>query len=213
MFTDPQSMFEKGSLAGKITPAVVVNNNDPTKNQRVMYRIATMHTGRKDDELVWAIPLGWSTQGNGGGVGDVSVPLIGQKILIFFPENDEHDTYYFADYHDKSSQIIELLEDYPHCYGRVDASGNLFLVNTLHDTVKFIHLSGSYIKFNQDGSGEVGFAKGFNVFAHEAIGIRSGVAISMDAPAIHLNEGGSATLTTTARVKPPAGNFTNKTDY
>ncbi|HWY34471.1 MAG TPA: phage baseplate assembly protein V [Nitrosopumilaceae archaeon] len=213
MFADLTGLFEKGSLQGKLAPAIVINNNDPTKTQRVQYRISTIHQGRTDAELVWAIPIGWSTQGNSAGIGDISVPQIGAKILIFFPENDEHDTYYFADYHDKSTQIVELQENYPNSYGRIDSSGNLWLVNTQTNTVRFIHVTGSYIKINADGSTECGSQQTLNVFAHGALNLRSAGAVNIDGTTVNINQGAAATLTMTARTRPAPVNAANQTDY
>src|SRR5580765_1085618 len=150
--------YQQGSLAGKYSPAMVVDNNDPEKVQRIKYRIAQLQTSRPDDGLSWASPFGWSPQGNSSGVGDIGIPVVGAKVIVFFPEDDEHHAYYMADFHDKATQISDLLEDYPNSYGRVDASGNLFLVNTLNNTMRVIHVSGTYVKINADGSAEFGSA-------------------------------------------------------
>jgi len=214
MFTDMMGMFQKGSLAGKIGLGIVVDNNDPTKNQRVKYRMATLHEGRKDNELVWAIPLGWSAQGNTpGGVGSISIPPVGAKILIFFPEDDEHDSYYFGDFHDQSTQIADLLEDYPNAYGHVDASGNLFLVNTLQNTVRFIHRSGTYIKIAANGAVEIAAADSLKIYSSTTLSLRSAVAINIDAPIINVDTGAASTLTPTARTPPTPQSFSNKVDY
>jgi hypothetical protein len=62
--------------------------------------------------------------------------------------------YYFGAFPSEQVVIKELTElDYPHCYGHVDRSGNLWLVNTRRDTIKMIHVSGT--SFAVDGKGHM----------------------------------------------------------
>ena len=187
---------QPGTLQHKMAVAVVVDNNDPMKIQRIKCRVSDLHSGRTPDELVWALQLTLSPQGHSGSVSSIGIPLIGSKVIIYFPEDDEHDQYYIADVNDKTSQTAELLVDYPNCYGHIDASGNLWFVNTLQDTVTFVHVSGSYYTFQKNGDVDIVAAKDLNF---KAMG-----NINMDGVAINLQKGNASMLTTTPRTKPPA---------
>ena len=183
-----------GTLEGKIVSGVVIDNNDPEKLFRVKVRLSEMHSGRPNGEIPWSMQFLFSNQGHTNQIGSICIPVIGAKVLIMFPEDDEHDSYYIADYHDKSSQIQELLVDYPNVYGHIDASGNLWLVNTLRDTVTFIHVSGSYTKYFQNGDVEQGVAGNYYV---KAIG-----SINLDGVTVNINSGGAQHLAITPRTKP-----------
>jgi Type VI secretion system/phage-baseplate injector OB domain len=213
-FFNSTMSYQPGSLAGKYSPAVVVDNNDPEKVQRIKYRIAQLQTSRPDAGLSWASPFGWSPQGNSSGVGDVGVPVIGAKVIVFFPEDDEHHAYYMADFHDKSTQISDLMENYPNSYGRVDASGNLFLVNTTTNTMRVVHVSGTYIKINADGSAEMGSAgPKVSIFSTGTCEVKALGAINLDGKTVNINCGLAQPLTITPRQRPPLTPFSDRTDY
>lgn len=203
MFSNLVASMQKGGFGGKLAAGTVTDNNDPTRNQRIKYRIATLHDGQDDAELVWAIPLGWGAQGNTpGGMGSIAIPPIGGKVIIFFPENDAHDTYYMADFHDNSTKISELLEDYPHSYGHIDATGNLLLINTQQNTVRFVHVTGTYIKISPLGAVELGCAKSLTIYSGDVLTLRALHEINIDAATMNVNIGLSPTLTTTPRTRP-----------
>lgn len=213
-------LFDKGSLGNKLATAVVVDNNDPLQIGRIKFRISTLHSGRSDTELTWAAQLHQSSQGNTTyGIGEVGVPVVGAKVIIFFPEDDEHNAYYLADYHDTGSKITELLEDYPNSYGRIDASGNLFLVNTTANTVRFVHVSGTTITIGADGTITFASAASINLLAQNTINIRSSTHVYIDAPTseVRIQEGLAAAVpANTPRTRPsPSTGYTDATlkDY
>jgi hypothetical protein len=184
-----------GSLGNKMAAAVVVDNNDPEKLQRVKCRVSDLHTGRNDSDLAWSTKFGISAQGNTGKIGEIGLPPIGAKVILFFPEDDEHDTYYIADMHDKSTQIAELLVDYPNVYGHIDASNNLWMVNTLQDTVLFVHgPSGSSYKYLKNGDVEHYVAGDFRM--HVAGNY------NVDAAIFNLQKGEASSVTGSPRPKP-----------
>ncbi len=202
--------FSNNSMSGKISPALVINNNDPMQLCRVQCRITDLHVNRPDSDIAWAIPLWGSPQGNGPGWGGYQIPSIGSKVAIMFPnddqqKNDEHVQYYIGDYHDKMSQVPEFIAAYPNAYGHADIAGNLWITDTTAGTVLFRHFTGSYYQFNQNGSIEMAAAAAFN--------IKSATAINMDAPMVNINSGAASGLTITPRTPPAIPSVANMTDY
>ena len=192
------------SLMGKLTPAVVVNNNDPTKNQRVQYRVATLHTNIQDSDLPWALPCMCTSQGFIPGVGQYGVPVPGSNILILFAEDDDNHGHYIGDYPSNNNQISEFITNYPNAYGWADTNGNLFLIDTVAKTVNFVQgVTGTNIQIDSSGD----------------INLYSSTAIKMKAPNILLDgnvqmgSGVDSGLMAVTRSAPSPANFNNQINY
>lgn len=203
MFRNILSQYNSnGTLQGKISHGIVIDNNDPSQLQRVKVRVAELHSGRPEGEIPWSLQFMFSKQGHTNSMGSIAIPVIGAEVLIMFPEDDEHNTYYIADYYSKNTQIAELLVDYPHVYGNIDASGNLFLVNTLKDTVTFVHVSGTFINIQQSGMVNVVANNTMNFFANGDINMRATGGVYIDGTVVHFNSQHSPMLLPTPRTKP-----------
>lgn len=139
--------LKQQSLFGKIVKGKVISNDDPLHYGRVKIRIDSLHPQNlEDSNLPWVAAFNFS--GGVNGQGSIQVPDVGSICWVIFPTNDLYSGCYLGALPNVSG---ELLEDYPNTYGRIDRSGNLFLINTEKDTVKFYHVSGTNISI--DGSG------------------------------------------------------------
>ena len=148
---------EENDLRFKLVLGIVVTNNDPAKLMRVKIRAHSIHRNVDDESLPWAIPyFNINPQGVGSGMSGVSVPGIGTKILFFFQDDSIMNPVYVGGFMTGNLAIEELNEDYPHSYGYIDRSGNLFFTNTEKDHIIINHVSGTSIKI--DGAGRMSIA-------------------------------------------------------
>jgi hypothetical protein len=134
----------------------VVDNNDPQKAQRVKVRCRELHYGFADEALPWLRPgRNPSPQANStGGVGGIALPVLGSRVYVALDSDDgQHGEWYSAP-SQLDLRVDELIaNDYPHCYGYIDRSGTLTLVNTERDTRLTVHPSG--MAMSVDGLGRL----------------------------------------------------------
>lgn len=154
MFSSPEN-FQTRAVDDVWYIGVVIDNNDPEKIQRIKVRSHDLHRGIPDEALPWAIKCSGPGQGNSDkGVGTISVPVIGSKVLIKNQNDSQYYPMYMAIPNTEDLKIQELVEtDYPHVYAKIDRSGNLFWFNTKQDHMLIEHVSGT--SFFVDGAGRV----------------------------------------------------------
>lgn len=217
--------------------AKVVNNNDPLKAQRVQFRIAKIHRGIADQHLPWASPGSLTLQGNNQ-IGALKVPVNGSTIIVEFL--DEYNTIYRGDFITEGSNNELVANNYPHCYGFTDRSGNLLYVNTETDSVSFTHVSGTTISINQTGNITIN-SKGTANIEGDSISLKATNNINLDCATLNINstttnlsatncnvnstncnmkangtnviEGASITMNSSGAVTTNAANFTLKAAF
>lgn len=135
--------------------ALVVDNNDPEKRERVRIRIPQIHRNVPDDKLPWSMPMREGQAQAGSGVGAVRVPPAGSQLFVKYDADDPHNMYYggspTVDTVHEENELLD--EDYPDTYGDVDQAGNKWSINTRQNTITFQHVSGTVVHI--DGSGNV----------------------------------------------------------
>lgn len=213
MFSNPSREFRRETLNGKTYIGEVVDNNDPEKQQRIKIRIPELHRGVPDEDLPWCLPnarLG--AQGNSsGGVGSMSIPVVGSKIEVSMGNNSS----YFPTYggspttKDVKNEFAQH-PDYPHVYGHVDRSGNKFEVNTAKNTVSFTHVTGTTILIKADGSVDIGGPKDVTIACKGDmnLGCEGNMTISSKGSLDVLTDG-SLTVSTKSGADVIAGGFLN----
>ena len=101
----PQDLRIEGEVLNNFCRAVVEDNNDPLKANRVRVRIHGRHAssivktetdGIPVEELPWAEPAMPIHQGSISGFGQWSVPLQGSHVMVFFENGNPMKPIYFA---------------------------------------------------------------------------------------------------------------------
>lgn len=151
-----QDLLSRDSLVASVLVGVVVDNNDPEKLQRIKARCRELHYNYPDEALPWLRPSNTNgPQGNSsGGVGGVALPVVGSRVYVIMDKDDGNFGAWSIAPSALDLKVDELIaRDYPHCYGHIDRSGTLTLVNTERDTRLMVHPSGT--TFSIDGKGHV----------------------------------------------------------
>lgn len=224
MLRSASSLIQGDNFRGKIVAGVVIDNEDPEKLLRCRVRVAVLHRDIPDDLVPWALPMNLGG-GNGmtGGVGMISVPVVGSKVSMMFMDDSLYHAAYISWRIETSDDIpAELLADYPDAWGFLDGGGNLLLVNNVTGLVKFHHVTGTMLQFKQDGSVQLTTKKDLalhvngvtNILASGQINLHSGAKIDMRAPRVDINKStsGSQPVTATARTKPTTPALPAETD-
>lgn len=156
----------KQNAAAAVTPdreymAVVVDNNDPERLQRVRVTIPNLLEAAAVDLLPWVQRrTGSFAEGTGDDYGDLCIPRIGARVWVSFQDGDVSFGTYTADtITNKLKLPPELLENYPNRRGWVSGTGDLFYHDLTTKTAKFVHHSGTTLLIQDDGSVVQVFAK------------------------------------------------------
>jgi hypothetical protein len=213
MFTNPLENMNDGDMSKHIVPALVINNNDPTGAQRIKCRISVVHQGVTDDQIPWCRPI--KNRFGSGGSQEINVPPMGSIAAIYVThEDDTHNMYYLGVFTLDGSLPSMFKTIFPNCYGFVDPSGSVFLVNTMAKTMQIIHCGGAVVEISSSlvsivspGNVEVKAIGSANIFATGAVNI--------DGSSINLNGGANAAsgLATNPQTPPALPSVSNLTDY
>jgi len=116
-------------------PAVVVDDNDPDRLDRIRARVPLMMDHIKDSDLPWAYPIYNQLEGLKGGQdldrsGRGHIPRKGNKVSLHFPTADPSSVFYGGVPVDKQNQLPEMRKNYPNRIVFKFKSG-LFVI---HDT-------------------------------------------------------------------------------
>lgn len=148
--------FEAGeeSLTGQIFKAIVIDNNDPEQCSRLLVRAVDLHAGHKDEELPWADDL-LGEHGAYTKIGSLRpIPAIGTEVMCLVRDKEGYNISWLGAARATDVLVQELVaSDYPFCYGYVNQSGDLFIVNTKRDTKLWIMASGMTLEV--DGKGHI----------------------------------------------------------
>lgn len=135
--------------------AIVVDDDDPEKLQRIKARVPHMHRNVKDKQLPWIMRQNGHQTNAKDGVGHVQVPPKGSKVYVHMEEDDPHNGYYSGTPPTKDvmkdHELTQKEADYPHSYGQVDQAGNKTQTNTSTNQVVYTHKSGATISIAGDG--------------------------------------------------------------
>lgn len=150
-----------GTYQNKDFTGIVVDNNDPEKNERVKMRIKGVHDDISDDDLPWVSVSRNGGQANGGTMGSIGpIPPIGTAIRGQSPDGTLYNMQYSSSATGDKQQASELYQgkdttgnDYPHATSSIDSAGNRTTVNTKRNTMDYEHASGTRVSV--DGSGRM----------------------------------------------------------
>lgn len=102
-------------------PAVVVDNNDPMRLQRIRVRCEGIYP----DISPWVRKFNLSGLGSSSNSDIVCVPEINSQVWIVFPFGTKDFPYYALSPYTQQSHSGEFDEDYPNVYGYHDATTGL----------------------------------------------------------------------------------------
>lgn len=153
---DLKSMDSKQLLVG-----IVIDNNDPTKKQRVRVQIPGLLEG--DAELLpWFIPRRVSPYGVGDDYGVVCIPRNGSRVYVTFQEGDGSFGEYLADVVSTSTTPpAELLTNYPDRIGFFTPIGDIAYLDLKTKDMFLRRASGTGFKIDTDGNVTLVCAKDF----------------------------------------------------
>lgn len=148
------------SLKGVKHIGVVVDNDDPLRQERVKLRIPGVHDEVSDKDLAWSTPVrtGHANQQNTGSIGHI--PPIGTSLLVGFDDETMYFPRHYGPPTTNTQKPHELYggdqngKDYPHVESWIDDAGNRHTYNRKRNTMSVEHASGTY--FSIDGHGNVG---------------------------------------------------------
>lgn len=172
----------------------VVANNDPTMCERVKVVIPSILEGDANN-LPWVCPNIARSQGQAAGIGVFGVPVVGAKVYVSFQGGDPDFPVYEGGVVGVDNLIPEAAEDYPHCWGFVDAKGNKAIYNTKTGVTRIIHNSGTTTRIEADGTVNEVIVKDYNVSVTGDYTVTVGGSASISASSnASLSGGGNASL-------------------
>ena len=146
-----------GAQPGRFYMARVVENKDPEMRQRVKVNIPNVMMGAAPS-LPWIIPITYPAHGGTQKTHMVvSVPHIGDDILVLFQDGDLAYGMYVGSYPIAGQDIGPLAENYPNRYGFRDPAGNHLYVDTTEGKtdIEFRHNSGTKLHIDNTGNVQV----------------------------------------------------------
>lgn len=156
-------------LTSKEYLALVIDNNDPIKSKRVQIRISVFHRNVQDINLPWASPA--SCESSNSNFGSFSIPVIGSYVIVRFLDESGFNLEY-RNTCTKTSLPNLFTDNYGLVYGTVDEKGNIIKVDKQANTISVEHNSGSFIRFEEDGSISIG-CKNLLISSSNDINIKS----------------------------------------
>lgn len=139
---------------------VVVDNNDPTKMQRVRVAIPGKLEGADVEALPWIAAKHTSSFGVGDNYGVLRIPRIGSRVYVQFDGDDlSHGSYDCDVVRESLTFPPELLDNYPNRYGFVNPLGDVFYVDLTSGDAFFRRASGTGFVIDSEGSVSLVVAK------------------------------------------------------
>lgn len=155
-FISATKEFKKHALDDKEFLGVVEFNNDPQKLGRIKIRVKEVFgTQIPTDDLPWSMPLRALMFGAGSNLSWFSVPEVGTRVIVRFHRGSVYTPMYVAEPLSLTELIPDMSTNYPNRYGFVDPNGSMFIVDTVDQTVKYSHVSGTVMNIFTDGAMDV----------------------------------------------------------
>lgn len=133
--------------------AVVIDNNDPQKKQRVRVTVPGLLEAADVKDLPWLIPMLHSPFGIGDDFGIIRVPRIGSRVSVRFIDGDLHHGVYEADIVSEGNTLPDDLQvNYPNRYGLFSPIGDIFFTDLETGDVVLRRRSGTSLKIDLDGN-------------------------------------------------------------
>jgi len=140
--------------------AVVADNNDPDKLQRVRVTIPGLLEADNAEDLPWVAPAQCSLFGVGDNFGVLRVPRVGSKVFVRYGDSPPTSGVYTGDAVTARTALApELLENYPNRVGFSTPSGDLCYTDLTQKTFYYRHSSGTSMEILGDGTLRVNVAK------------------------------------------------------
>lgn len=150
----------KSTLAGREHQGIVVNDVDPTGNERIQVRISGIHDKVSDADLEWVSPDRDGTA-NSAGTGSVGKrPMKGSKVNIKYSDDTLYHGRYTTGTNQKKNKPDELTakdqtnKDDPHVESSVEKDGTRITHNRKTGQFDYEHPSGTHVSV--DGKGNIG---------------------------------------------------------
>jgi hypothetical protein len=140
----------------------VVSNTDPKQLGRVKCTVPGLFTGDATT-LPWVYPKNPAGQGGRADTGGMEVPEVDSTLIIEFPFGDIYSPFYTGFWQSEGTHQGTFNEDYPFSYGSTNANGDTLKTNIAAGFTEYEHHSGSYQRFNKDGSIELSFPNFLNL--------------------------------------------------
>lgn len=212
MFSHP--MEDDAEKIGKnIYPGLVINNDDPSGQQRIQCRVSVMHRGIEDAHLPWCLPLRDSRNSTGSNV--VGVPMVGSNVTLYFPEDGNEFIYYVGTYPLKSGVPSEFQSGFPNVHGFIDQGNNLFIIDNKNNLVNFVHgATGTQFQITSS-SVQIVTNSVFNIKVNGDFNVSATGNINLKGSNVNLNPSSTAadglSSSTRAALTPPT--VSNLTEY
>jgi len=167
----------RGGWGRRTVVGVVTNNNDPDKNGRVRVRYPTLDDSH---EGWWARVV---TPGAGASRGLLTLPLVGDEVLVVFEHEDERHPYVLGSVYNGTAVPGEL--------STIDGSFGLFsdkqLIVTAKDKVSFTSdkemtlTAKGDAKVTADGAGELSSKGALTLKSDQAVSLKGGTTVELAA--------------------------------
>lgn len=150
-----QSLHDLKPLdSNRLLVGIVVDNNDPTKKQRIRVQIPGVLEGEDTSLLPWMAPRHMSPYGIGDDFGVQRIPRIGSRVYVSFQDGDGSFGEYLADVVSASvTPPDELLTNYPNRVGMFTPLGDLMYLDMTSGDMMMRRVSGTSVKI--DGAGNM----------------------------------------------------------
>lgn len=131
----------------------VVDNEDPFGKARIRVRVFGVFDSVATDHLPWAEyadPL----MGGGRNSGGTFIPDMGDKVWVFFENDDHNQPVYFAGAPSMLDLPLPIDEGYPKTRMFKTKAGHIISLNDEgeNETIRVIHRTGTWTEYQPDGS-------------------------------------------------------------
>lgn len=140
--------------------AIVRDNNDPDKLQRIRVEIPGLLEGTDLTTLPWMFPKHCSPYGVGNDYGVVRIPRVGSKVVVTLQDGDPQFGVYESDLVTADNTLpVEFQTNYPDRVGFYTPAGDLCYVDVGTKELLYRRASGTALRIDADGNVEILCAK------------------------------------------------------
>jgi len=150
MLANMSDLVQIADLLAGYHIGTVTANADPEKRGRVQVETPTM-TGL-GISVPWASIVHPVKLGGSPTLSDFSVPEIGTKVLLIFPNSNPYTPLILGVMQDSSTHQSAFDTNYPNRYGKLDPNGLSVITDKTAKTVTVDHVSGTHIDIDANGN-------------------------------------------------------------